>query len=143
MAQFTAISGRKIPSALYSDGKYLSRIISGDLNKRRNHSDKGDEVQEAKINPSTSAPSRSTKLNTVLLIGTESPSTTVTATPRPNAVDTFLETARNVHMPRRKRAPCFQQTPRAQINSGNEPLSVTPFPAVQASTYESARSANR
>ena len=35
-----------------------------DLHQRRNHTDKGNEVQEAEIHPSTSALSRRTKLYT-------------------------------------------------------------------------------
>jgi hypothetical protein len=41
--------------------------------------------------------------------GTVIVSTTITATPRPNAAEIFFDTAKKVHMPEEeRRVPCFQ-----------------------------------
>ena len=54
-----------------------------------------------------SAPSASRKPYTRLFTGTEMVSTTITAMPRPKAAETFLETARKVHMPRKNASARF------------------------------------
>ena len=56
--------------------------------------------------------------NTKLLTGTVITCTTMTAMPNPIAVDIFLETARNVHIPR-KNANAKFSTKTALINKAN------------------------
>jgi hypothetical protein len=63
--------------------------------------------KNSRLTPSTNAPSFNTCSYTNWFAGTAIPSTTVTATPRPNAVETFLETARKVHIPKKKESAMF------------------------------------
>ena len=100
MAQFTAMSGRNIPSDEYSDGRYFSTIISTiwtiaamtamnrmKLRKLRS--------TDANLGPShASAPGCRTNLFSSQLTGTVMASTAMTAVPRPPAVLTFLDTDR-------------------------------------------------
>ena len=56
-----------------------------------------------------SAPSTSRPLSSRLFSGTVSTCTNTTATPRPSAVSTFFEQARNEHMPRKKASAMFSR----------------------------------
>ena len=95
------------PSALYSALEVAIQNHLQNLYQRRNDPDKGNR-NSGNLNPHLpSVPSRSSRLYTGLFAGTEIPSTTVTATPRPNAVLTFFDTARNVHIPRKKASAMF------------------------------------
>ncbi|MNN75045.1 hypothetical protein D3C81_1913120 [compost metagenome] len=62
MAQFTVISGRKMPSALYSDGKKRSRIISRICTSAAITPIKVMKLRKLRSTPSTSAPSRRIRL---------------------------------------------------------------------------------
>ncbi|CSI46203.1 Uncharacterised protein [Vibrio cholerae] len=107
IAQFTVISGRKMPSALYRGGKKRSRIISRICTNAAITPIKVIKLRKLRSTPSTSASGLSTRLYTRLLTGTEIVSTTITAIPKPNDVLTFFDTAKNVHIPRKKESAMF------------------------------------
>ena len=64
-------------------------------------------LKKDKSTPSTNALSFKTCSYTNWFAGTEIPSTTITAIPKPKAVDTFLDTARKVHIPKKKESAMF------------------------------------
>ena len=131
MAQFTAISGRKIPVRCTATGSIYQRHLQ-DLNKRRNHPDKGDEVQEARSTPHQRA--IGFELNTRLLIGTESPSNSDRHTQTECRRYLLRNSKERTHAPGSERCR-FQQTPRAQnkLRQARAIVGYFLFPAVQAS----------
>ena len=107
MAQFTAISGRKIPSEEYSEGRNFSTNISTSCTKAAITAMKRMKLRklrstDANWGPSQlSAPGWSTNLLRAQLMGRVKKRTKITARPRPLAVFTFFDTARYEHIPRK------------------------------------------
>lgn len=107
MAQFTAINGKKMPKDEYKEGEYLSTIISTSctiaamtamnmmkLKKLKSTSAKAGLSHE-------SPPSTKRYLLIKKLAGTVINITKMTAMPNPNEVFTFLEMAKNEHIPKK------------------------------------------
>lgn len=100
MAQFTVIRGKNIPNELYSDGENFSTTIS--TNCTIDAMTAINNINLKKVRSVLKTPvSASRNVLIIQLIGIVIPSTKMTASPRPNAVFTVLDTARYEHIPRK------------------------------------------